>query len=282
MRRGYLDLPAGQVHYIESGSGAPLILLHRSPRSARDWWRLMPLLAPRYRVIALDTLGFGRSDPLPAGATMEHLAGVVAAAIAALGLERAHVFGLHTGNKIGAALGADFGGCVDKLILCGQNHSIIPEKAARDAAIHGIVDAYFVAAGGGGDGSGRLRPWAADFTNLTKFWWHAEMLAQVPLTEDHLRHMEYEALDYLECRRSIQGIYRANFAFDFGAAIRRIARSTLVLELTTRAEDHLGCHAARVQALIPGSRAATIDGYDGDIVFWQPAALAAAIGEFLG
>ena len=63
VRRGYVDTRHGQVHYRESGKGAPLVLLHATPRSARVYTKLQALLAKRFHVIAPDTLGFGNSDP---------------------------------------------------------------------------------------------------------------------------------------------------------------------------------------------------------------------------
>ena len=65
MRRGYVDVEFGQLHYRESGEGPPLVLLHKTPSSSIQYSRVMPLLGERYRCIALDTPGFGMSDPFP-------------------------------------------------------------------------------------------------------------------------------------------------------------------------------------------------------------------------
>lgn len=59
----------------ETGRGAPLVLLHGLASSARYWEPLVAPLAERYRVIAPDLLGFGRS-PKPFSSTysvQEHL-----------------------------------------------------------------------------------------------------------------------------------------------------------------------------------------------------------------
>src|SRR5690348_2858832 len=64
MRKGYVDTPEGQIHYITAGSGGvPLILLHQNPSSARMWEAVIPGLAARGRqVVAFDTPGYGNSD----------------------------------------------------------------------------------------------------------------------------------------------------------------------------------------------------------------------------
>jgi pimeloyl-ACP methyl ester carboxylesterase len=59
----------GQIHYVRAGEGKPLVMLSASGRSSRMFAQVMPLLAPEFAVYALDTPGFGNSDPLPRGAT---------------------------------------------------------------------------------------------------------------------------------------------------------------------------------------------------------------------
>jgi pimeloyl-ACP methyl ester carboxylesterase len=44
------------------GTGPALLLLHGFPTSSWDWARLWPVLEPHHRLLALDHLGFGRSD----------------------------------------------------------------------------------------------------------------------------------------------------------------------------------------------------------------------------
>ena len=62
IKRRYVDLPHGQLHFRELGSGPPLVLLHKTPSSSIQYARAMPLLAERFRTLALDTPGFGMSD----------------------------------------------------------------------------------------------------------------------------------------------------------------------------------------------------------------------------
>ncbi len=55
------------THYLEAGDGPPLILLHGGEygASARlTWENCIPALAERYRVLAIDFVGFGHSDKL--------------------------------------------------------------------------------------------------------------------------------------------------------------------------------------------------------------------------
>lgn len=54
--------PAGRLAYTDVGSGPPVVLLHGNPTSAHLYRTLIWELAPAYRCIAPDYLGFGRSD----------------------------------------------------------------------------------------------------------------------------------------------------------------------------------------------------------------------------
>lgn len=57
-----LKLSCGTVHYSETGEGTPLVLLHANPGDGRDFDPIIPTLAQRYRVIALDWPGYGGSQ----------------------------------------------------------------------------------------------------------------------------------------------------------------------------------------------------------------------------
>ena len=139
---GYADTRFGSIHYREAGEGDPLLLLHATPRSSRVYLPIMPFLADRFRVIAPDTLGFGDSAPLPANVTMEILAESVTALMDELGISRAAIFGLHTGNKIGAALAAGWPERVSRFMCCVMTHSLIVDQDKRNDAIGDIVAPY--------------------------------------------------------------------------------------------------------------------------------------------
>lgn len=61
-RRGYVDTPAGQVHYRESGNGEAIVLLHWTPGTSHQYAAVLPALgAAGYRALAPDLPGFGLS-----------------------------------------------------------------------------------------------------------------------------------------------------------------------------------------------------------------------------
>ena len=58
----FLELDEGRLHYLDEGTGPPVVFVHGTPSSSYDFRTLIAKLRPRYRCIALDHLGFGFSD----------------------------------------------------------------------------------------------------------------------------------------------------------------------------------------------------------------------------
>lgn len=101
MKRGYADVPFGQLHYRELGQGEPILFLHKTPSSSVQFTRVAPFVAAAgYRVLALDTPGFGFSDRHPTQPTMKEYGLAVHQFLDAIGVERTHLFGHHTGGSI--------------------------------------------------------------------------------------------------------------------------------------------------------------------------------------
>jgi pimeloyl-ACP methyl ester carboxylesterase len=132
IRRAYADLPHGQVHYAECGAReAPaVLLLHQTPRSWTEYREVLPLLGARYRAIAMDTAGFGASDPPPGPASIEAWAAVAAQFLGTLGIAQAHVVGHHTGGVIAIQLAARHGARVRSLVLSSTPYT---DEAFRQA-----------------------------------------------------------------------------------------------------------------------------------------------------
>jgi pimeloyl-ACP methyl ester carboxylesterase len=82
-----------RVHYAEAGSGPPLLLLHGWPQHFWCWRRVVPLLAPDFRLICPDLRGFGWTAAPGRGYDPETFAADAIALLDALGIERAGLIG---------------------------------------------------------------------------------------------------------------------------------------------------------------------------------------------
>jgi len=60
-----VQLKQMQAHYLDQGAGPPVLLVHCSSGSHRQWAFLTDELSARHRVLAPDLLGYGKSSPWP-------------------------------------------------------------------------------------------------------------------------------------------------------------------------------------------------------------------------
>ncbi|HET8674699.1 MAG TPA: haloalkane dehalogenase [Blastocatellia bacterium] len=58
----YTEINGARVHYIDEGEGETILCLHGEPTWAYLYRKMIPVLAARHRVVAMDFIGFGRSD----------------------------------------------------------------------------------------------------------------------------------------------------------------------------------------------------------------------------
>lgn len=282
VKRAYADTDYGQIHYFTAGSGHPLLLMHATNHSARIFADLLPLLSDEYQVVAPDYLGFGFSDPLPDDVTMADMSESMLGVLDAVGAETAHVFGLHTGNKIGVHLGARRAERLEKLVLCGEPHSIIPDEAERDAAIDDVVTDYLHEYPATSDGSHHLKEWADLQRRVSTAWWDPDVLAAEGATADLIDRLATTVLEQLCMRGSPPKIYPANYAYDWSGDLPAVSVETLVLELARADEvERYGRQAARVADRLPEGTASTLEDTGADVFYDEPARVAKPVRTFL-
>ena len=98
--RHYIDVGNRRVHYRRCGSGPPLLMVHQSPRSSKEYEPLMHAWGAHFTCIAPDSPGFGQSDPLPPGPSVNEFADANIEFLDAMGLDRVHAYGFHSGGII--------------------------------------------------------------------------------------------------------------------------------------------------------------------------------------
>ena len=101
VRRGYIGVGSGQLHYRIAGQDPSVLLVPEPPRSSAVYTPLMESLGDEFTLIALDLPGYGNSSPLsPAAPAATHFATAIAEALHALGVSRCPVYGYHGSSKI--------------------------------------------------------------------------------------------------------------------------------------------------------------------------------------
>ncbi|WP_271411447.1 alpha/beta fold hydrolase [Pseudomonas sp. Q1-7] len=122
----YFDNDGCQLHYEDYGRGMPVLLVHGLGSSTRDWEYQVPALAARYRVIALDVRGHGRSDKPRERYSIATFADDVVALIEHLGLIDVHLVGISMGGMIGFQLGVDHPELLRSLTIVNSGPEVKP------------------------------------------------------------------------------------------------------------------------------------------------------------
>src|ERR1700738_462875 len=106
-----------KLHYVTSGHGAPLLLLHGYAETSLMWRPLMPSLAERFTVIAPDLPGIGDSAIPADGLDMKAAAVRIHALMSSLGFQRADVVGHDIGLMVAYAYAAMYPAETTKLVV---------------------------------------------------------------------------------------------------------------------------------------------------------------------
>lgn len=104
----WFESPAGKIHYLDEGSGPPILLLHGNPTWSFLYRGIVIRLRKRFRCIAPDYLGFGLSEhPAGYGYTAGEHADVVRALVRHLELENLTIMGHDWGGPVGMRVALD-------------------------------------------------------------------------------------------------------------------------------------------------------------------------------
>lgn len=127
------SLNGSKIHFHDTGSGKEVVLLlHAFPLHGGMWSRQLAALSPRYRVIAPDYPGLGKSEPRPAPSTMDALAQDVLGVLGNLGVDRAAVAGLSMGGYVAFELYRQRPGLFRALALCDTRAAADTPEGAQN------------------------------------------------------------------------------------------------------------------------------------------------------
>jgi pimeloyl-ACP methyl ester carboxylesterase len=105
-----------RLRYVRTGSGDPVVLVHGFGSSLYTWKDVLPALAARHEVVALDLPGFGESDR-PGDLAFDDLPRAVVGLMDRLGLERVALVGNSLGGAAAAVVAAERTERVSALVL---------------------------------------------------------------------------------------------------------------------------------------------------------------------
>jgi pimeloyl-ACP methyl ester carboxylesterase len=149
-----------RLHAEEIGNGEPLVLLHGIGSAARAWRPVMPLLAERHHVIAIDLPGFADSAPLPAGreASIPAMAGAVEDELDARGIAGAHL----AGNSMGGWVSLELAKGDRALSVTAISPGGLSTPAEQRKALVNLYASHYLAKS--------IAPVADGFTRIRPLW----------------------------------------------------------------------------------------------------------------
>ncbi len=229
-----------QVHYRRAGSGPALLLLHQSPQSSREFEGLMQTWGDSFTVVAPDSPGYGKSDPLGvAQAGLEDFATAIAEFTAAIGLQRFGIYGYHTGSGMAVALAHQYPERVSAIACNGLVMLTQPE-------LDNILAHYLPRFEPSWDGAHLAWLWARLREQTIFFPWHDRRLAtRMNLPMRGPEALQEHLLEFLRAGDAYRVGYRAAFTYSAGPVLSQIAVPSLI---TAANRDPLSEHLQRIES----------------------------------
>lgn len=220
MKRAFATLASGiQLHYRRAGSGSPVILLHPSPQSSSFSIPMAQRLACNFTAIAVDTPGYGLSDPLPGAPRSPALEDYVPALVEfldALGIGKAAFYGNATGAEIAHLLAYAH---PDRVALC----MIDTAGHKEDADLNAMLAGYFPDVTPRRDGGHLLTHWdMVRSLYLFSPWQQTDRAHRLPIDLPSPAVIHEKMLDYLRAGEGYAAAYRPAFYTAKHALISRV------------------------------------------------------------
>jgi len=247
IRRGFAEVPQGQVHYREAGSPSadrpPLLLIHASPGSALTLTPLLSAFGSFRHVIATDTLGNGDSAAIEGDSvSIATLAQAHVAAMDDLGYETFDLYGTHTGASIASEIAINYPDRVRSLVLDGIG--LYGEEEQADLLANYVPN---VQIDQNGAQLGLIWSFVRD-AYLFWPWYKKDAAHRRPTGLPPADALHDKAVEVLKAARSFHLPYRAALGHDKRSRLPLVKVPTL---LTCSAEDMLYQYLHAVHALMP-------------------------------
>jgi haloacetate dehalogenase len=126
-------------HYIDAGSGAPVVLLHGFPETNYAWRYQIPALAPSYRVIAPDLRGYGQTEKPAGGYDKRTMAADLVALLDHLHIEKIALVGHDRGARVATRFAKDHPDRLDRLVVMDN----VPTRVVAHSMNAKVAKAYW-------------------------------------------------------------------------------------------------------------------------------------------
>ena len=139
MTEKFADTNGIKICYSDHGDGFPIILIHGIGAKKETWIAQLKALSNKYKVIAIDVRGTGKSDRPNILYTMEILADDIKGLMDHLKIEKAHIAGRSMGGMIAQHFALKYSKQVEKLILITTSPGF-PDEEGVEMMIKGRIE----------------------------------------------------------------------------------------------------------------------------------------------
>lgn len=145
---GYLRSGSANIYYEICGeeNSEAVILLHGNGESGRSFKNLIPLISDKYKVIAIDSRGHGKSEFGSGQLSLGTMAVDVVNVIEALGLDKVNIVGFSDGANIAMLVSIKNSELVNKVVLIGGNYNF---RGLKPSSALMIAVGYYCSKWGG-------------------------------------------------------------------------------------------------------------------------------------
>ena len=117
-KSGYADVNGLKMYYEIHGEGKPLILIHGSYMNIdMNWGQVLPELAKKHQVIAVELQGHGRTADIDRAYNWEFLADDIAGLLKQLKIEKADILGYSFGATVALEFAIKYPAMINKLVF---------------------------------------------------------------------------------------------------------------------------------------------------------------------
>lgn len=117
LKHDHVTVRGTRIHYVSSGQGHPVLLLHGFPQTWHCWREVLPALSKHFRVIAPDLKGYGDSDKPRGPYHLQALSEEWGEFMNALDIDRFDLVGHDWGGIIGWKMALDYPGRLRRLVI---------------------------------------------------------------------------------------------------------------------------------------------------------------------
>ncbi|MDX2221714.1 MAG: alpha/beta hydrolase [Rhodospirillaceae bacterium] len=239
VRKGYVPTSRGEIHYRTVGAGARhVVFLACVSTGGLGFHDVLPLMAARgYRAVAIDIMGYGRSDRMSGEWLMGDFADNLAEAMRALDVRPTRLVAGHFSALVAIELAARGTAGIERLVLDGA-YIASAEARARQAT------------------RAPATAWHEDGRHMREAWTKAYAILKrvdpgLTLDAHPNAALREHALDLMAHFAFDQDVSLASSRFDTAQRISAIVAPTLVVSSEA---DWNYPHLGPIAALVPGAR----------------------------